>query len=101
MTFVYATADIFYVFDSRYKKNFNRYTVKIGQLGFMYPMIKITALNRYFSFAPPPLIFINRLSALVANFERTINYLLGHANSRKIVMFITAIRHSDNNAYPC
>ena len=43
-------------------------------------------------YPPSPLIFMNRLSALLANFESTINYVLGHSKVSKIIMFITAIR---------
>ena len=42
-------SDTFYLFDSCYKQNFDRYAVKLGQLSFKYiyyTMIKVTALNR-------------------------------------------------------
>ena len=35
---------IFYLFDSHYKQTLTN-TLKIGLLGFMYPMVKVTALN--------------------------------------------------------
>ena len=37
---------IFSIYLVAVTKNFDQYTVKIGQLGFIYPMIKVTALNQ-------------------------------------------------------
>ena len=39
---------------------------------------------------------MNRLSVLSANFESTVNDVLGHANFRSG----TLIRYGENNAYP-
>ena len=85
-------SDIFNLFDSRYKQ-----TVEIGQLGFKYPMVKLTALNE------SPLTFMKIRSVLSVNFESTVNDVLGHDDSRKITIFkfITVIRYSDNNACAC
>ena len=55
--------------------------MKIGQLSFMYTLRKVTALNR--QFIRHPLLFMNRLTVLSANFESTVNDVLGHANSGK------------------
>ena len=64
----------------------------------MYPVIKVTALS-----ASGPLTSMNRLSVLAADFESTVNYILGHANFRKIAIFkfITVIRYGDIYVYPC
>ena len=43
---------------------------------------------------------MNRLSVLSANFESTLNDVLGHANFRKIAI-LAVIRYGENNAYPC
>ena len=70
--------------------------MKIGQLSFMYPMIKVTA------FSLTAVTFMNRLSVLSANFESTVNDVIGHANFRKIAIFkfIIVISYGENNAYP-
>ena len=46
----------------------------------MYTMIKVTALY-------VPLTFMNRLSVLSANFESTVNDVLGHAYFSKSSIF--------------
>ena len=69
--------------------------MKIGQIGFMYPMIKASAKSEPFS----PLTFMNRLSVLSANSESTVNDVLGHARKITIFKFKTVIRYGDNNAY--
>ena len=50
-----------------------------------------------------PLTFMNRLPVLLADFESTVNDLLGHANFRKIAIseFLAVFRYGENNVYPC
>ena len=52
-----------------------------------------------------PLTFMNRLSVLSANFESTVNDVLGHAYFRKIAIFefLAVTMYGENNAYmyPC
>ena len=49
-----------------------------NRLGFMYPKIKVTALNCYLSVIT--LTFMSGLSLLLANFESTVNEPEGHEN---------------------
>ena len=43
---------------------------------------------------------IHELFVLLANFERTVNDVLRHANFRKIAIFTLSNRYGKNNAYP-